>query len=297
MNILGLVFSLLLILSYAFHACWDKQLASSRLRSTYVGHESAHRKILNSYQSEIYEQLRVKKNPLEQKEEEEEELASDTPKAARTKKVELNRECSKINIWPLVQEGRETHPLLYEITAKMIRTFYSPLKGKKKRFEYHFLDALLKAARVLDQKGEMALEKIDLEDEALQKIYYRMLKGTKQWDLAANVGYPPLLDYIKTDPSTNKICLFHAHTDLITALFNAKIAGKLHEEIHRQDGPLLTKELIEHICSEFHQISVDQELFELLELGRPVHEENRKAFIAQDRDVFLRKNIYIKGQI
>lgn len=295
MNILGLVFSLLLILAYTFHACWDKQLASTRLRSTYVGHESVHRKILNSYQSEIYEQLRVKKNPLEKKEAEEE--VSEEPKNERKKQIALNRECAKINIMPLIQQGREGHPLLYELTAKMIRTFYHPLKGKRKRFEYQFLDALISAGKRGDQEGELILEKLDLDDEALQKIFYRMLKGTKHWDLAAGVGYPPLLDYMKVGPSTDKICLFHAHTDLMAALFNHKIAEKLHEEIHRKNGPLLTKEFIEQVCSEFHQISVDQEIFELLELGRPMHEENKRAFVAQERDVMLRKNIYIKGQI
>ena len=58
MNILGLVFSLLLILSYGFYACWDKQWASSRLRTTYVGNEKITRQVLNHYQSEFYEGLR-----------------------------------------------------------------------------------------------------------------------------------------------------------------------------------------------------------------------------------------------
>ena len=69
MNILGLIFSLLLILAFGFQVCWEKQVNSNRLHSTFISHEKANRTILNSYQSEIYEQLRVRKNPTEQKEE------------------------------------------------------------------------------------------------------------------------------------------------------------------------------------------------------------------------------------
>lgn len=296
MNILGLVFSVLLILSYGFYACWDKQLASSRLRTTYVSHEKVNRKILNSYQSKVYDHLGSQKKTPEPHEEETDEEEVSQPAQPKSKKPDLNRECARLNLWPLIQEGREAHPTLYELAAKMIRTFYSPLQNQKKRFEYHFLDALLAAAKAaLQQRTPFALEKVDLNDADLQRIYYKMLKGTKQWDLSLGLGYPSLLDYVKAERSTEKICLFHAHPDLITALFNGKIAASLYAEIHQKEGPAVTKELVEKVCSEHHQISVDPELFKLLEFGKPFHEEHKKTFIAEEGEISLRKNLYLKS--
>lgn len=123
-----------------------------------------------------------------------------------------------------------------------------------------------------------------------------MLKGTKYWSLADKRGYPTLLDYVKIEDQEQKICLFHAHTDLIAAIFNPDIAIRLYEEIHKEDAPLLTKELVERICSEKHLIAVDAELFNLLELGNPHHEEFKKTFLAKDDSsgVCLRKQIYLK---
>ncbi|PIS02322.1 MAG: hypothetical protein COT85_06025 [Chlamydiae bacterium CG10_big_fil_rev_8_21_14_0_10_42_34] len=293
MNILGLIFSLLLILSYGFFSCWDRQVGSNRLCKSYVGHEKANRKLINSYQSTVYKSLRSKSNPTKAKAETQSQNA---PK--KTKELPLNRVCSKMNLWPLIQEGKEAQPLLYELTAKMIRTFYEPVFNGRKRFEYHFLDAFLSAAKMAAQEDPLfALEKIDLKEDLLQRCYYKMLKGTKQWNLVQHVGYPSLLEYVKTEPTKDKICIFHAHPDLITVLFNQKIATLLYEEIHKEDAPLLTQELVERICSEQHLVGIDQELFDLLELGRPHHEENKKTFIAEDKDthVTLKKSFYLKG--
>jgi hypothetical protein len=193
----------------------------------------------------------------------------------------------------LIQEGREQHPLLYELAAKMIRTFYGQLAVKQKRFEYHLLDALLVAAK--SAPAPLALEKLDLGEN--QRIYYKMLKGTKKWDLSQALGYPSLLDYVKAEASSDKICLFHAHPDVMAVLFGDKVAARLHAEIHQQDGPLLTQELIERMGSEMHIITLDPEIFTLLELGRPHHEENKKTFIAEDNshEVSLKRNFYLKG--
>ncbi len=287
MNVLGLVFSLMLILSYGFYACWDKQTALSRLRSTYVGYHKANRKILNSYQSEIYKNIRGK--PKETKKRAK-WLTAQIPKK---KKADFNHECAKINLWPLIQEGREQHPVLYETAAQMIHTFYGSFSNEK-RFEYRFLDALLASAKLaMEQKETFALEKLAIEE--YQKVYYKMLKGTKTWSLIVGKGSPPLLDYVKVEQSNDKLCLFHAHPDLITALFNSQVAVKLYNEIHKKDGPLLTQELVQRICNESKLLSVDPDLFSLLQFGKPEHEVRKKVFIAEEKEVSLRRNLYING--
>ncbi len=297
MNVLGLVFSILLILSYGFYACWDKQTASSRLRNSYTSSQKVNRKILNSFESEVYAGLNEVKSAPKLKEHEEIFEPDEIP-VEKSKKPGLNRVCSRINLWPLIQEGRENHPALYELAAKMIRTFYPALNTGEKRFEYHFLDVLIASSKAaMKEDHPFSLEKIALVKPDLQRVYYKMLRGTKHWDLVEGIGYPPLQDYIKAEPAQDKICVCHAHPDMLTVLFNPKIGWKLYAEIHQQPPPALTNQLIEKVCSEMHQISVDAELLKLLELGHPDHKEHKKAFIAEDEkgNVSLRKNIYIDG--
>ncbi len=301
MNLLGLVFSMMMILSYASCASFNKYLGASKLRKAYAANHAVSREILNCYASDIYNNnlsgkaSTPKKEKLSDVETEPEGIEEEVPN--KTKTPELNRHCAKINLWPLIQEGRKDHPVLYELAAKLIRTFYEPLSSQKNRFEYYFLDTLLKSAKTLQQEDTLfVMEKITLIDPDLQKIYYKMLKGTKNCDLRNKRGYPPLLDYVKAEPSKEKICVFHAHPDLITVLFNEDVAWHLYWQIHQKNPPALTAELIEKATSEMHQIGLDQELIKLLQLGHPHHEEHKKAFVAEDEkgDIFLRKNIYIK---
>jgi hypothetical protein len=294
-NILGLIFALILILSYGFYASWEKQNASTHLRSTYVGHQKANRKILNRYQSLVYSKFNGKSG--QEAVESDSSLESNDPK--QPKPIELNRSCAKINLWPLIQEGRESHPLLYELTAKMIRTFYSALQPpQEKRFEYHFLDQLLSSVKLaLQEEPTFALEKTSFTEAHLQRLFYKMLKGTKKWDLLTHTGYPSLLDYVKVEPSQEKVCLFHAHSDMLIVLFGEKIGSALHTLAHQKEAPPITPELVQRISSELHQISIDPDLFNLVQIGRPIHEEAKKTFIAEDEtsNVSLRKNVYFNG--
>ncbi|HSX27120.1 MAG TPA: hypothetical protein VLE89_08975 [Chlamydiales bacterium] len=289
MNVLGLIFSLLLILSYAFFACWEKQIGAHRLQRTYLGHQKVNRKILNHYESELYNKLGGKRKSSVS-------TLSNKKKTPQKKEgPKLNQECARLNLWPLIQEGREAHPLLYELTAKLLATFYKPLFEKKTRFEYYFLDQLLLLAK-LQKESPFVLEKISFPD-SLQPLYYKMLKGTKEWDLMAGVGYPSLLDYIKVDPVNEKLCLFHAHPDMLTVLFGSKAALKLHAEIHKKPHPPVTQEWIEHLCSEAHLVSLDPDLYALLKFGHLNHKLTKLTFIEKDprTHISLRKKVDFKG--
>lgn len=295
MNVLGLVFSLMLILTYGFYACWDKHVASNRLRKTYVGFETAHRKLLNTYQSEIYGTLRSKKAIPDPEEDEVSDRIEPEPKPLPTapplKASEANAECAKLNLWPLIQEGRNAHPALYEAVARMIRTFYSSL-SKEKRFEYKFLDDLLASAKVaLQDEKAFALEKVALSDYPL--LYYKMLKGTQEWDLIEHVGYPTLLDYLKVDPQSQTTCLSHAHPDLFIALFGKDIAQSLYADIHRKGGPPLTSELIIKACAENHQHLPDPQLLALFIFGHVDSQGKMKTLLAHEDQVYLRKTLFI----
>ncbi|MBX7066501.1 MAG: hypothetical protein K1X28_04665 [Parachlamydiales bacterium] len=291
MNVLGLVFSVLLILSYGYYALLDKHAAGIKLRNAYLSHYEANRKVLNQYESQFYNHA-LKRAKTQTRSEEMQER-QEAGEEINEKEPELNRECARLNLWPLIQEGKEAHPVLYELAAKLILTFYEPLHPEEKRFEYRFLNLLLASAKksVQDEK-KFALEKIVLLDPEMQKIYYKMLRGTKKWDLREKTGYPPFSEYVKAEPSQEKICIFHAHPDLLTVIFNPKMAWKLHTEIHRQDGSPLTRELLERIAGETHIFTIDQKLLDLLQLsGYQNHEDQKKTFIADVGGVSLRKKL------
>lgn len=288
MNILGLIFSLLMILSFTFFACWEKQLGAHRLERTYVSHQEVARKILNRHERELYKNLRNKPNPNEPA-----PVASTDKKATFPKNPQLNQECSRLNLLPLIEEGPEAHPLLYEVAAKLFATFYKPLFEKKARAEYAFLNQFLSLAKTAAAKEpSFALEKIRFSP-ALQPIYYKMLKGTKEWNLKEGVGYPSLLDYVKVDTGEEKLCLSHAHPDLLTVLFGPNAGPKLYEEIHQKNHPSITRELIEQICSEAHVLSLDPDLFAFFQFGKPNHKSTQLTFIEKDEatHVALKKTI------
>ncbi|MES2273827.1 MAG: hypothetical protein V4487_06510 [Chlamydiota bacterium] len=301
MNILGLVFSLLLMLSFGFWTLREKQLGSNRLRSTYLGHERANREILNRCQVDFYGNLsREKSGEAADEEKPEKSTAAAAKKEKKTPAITLNGECAKINLWPLLEQGREQNPILYELTARLLSQFYgSALFENKARLEYQFLDTLLESAKLAQlKKVPLLLEKLELNHESLQKVYYRMLKGTKKCDLSQGVGYPCLLDYIKLEPVQQKICFSHAHLDLISVFFGFNVAGKIFAELHTQSKPPLTKDTIEEWCSQSH-IQIDPLFFEMIELGRDRHGRGgKKTLIGEDLEthVSLRQKVYVEKE-
>ncbi len=299
MNLLGLVFSLLLILSYGYYACWEKQSGANRLRGTYLGHQKVNRKILNSYESEVYERLRHKKGETDPKPHAEKLGLKQETQTPAISKPPLNADCAKINLWPLIQNGREENPLLYEMAANLLRTFYAgSLYENKPRLEYRLLDEILASSKsALQKKSPFALEKLAFSEKPLQILYYKMLKGTKSHDLSGKSGYPSLLDYIKVEMAEEKICLFHAHPDILAAIFGPKAAPKLFDEMHKEKAPPFTREKIEQICSESHFVSLDPGIFDLLEIGRTNHRLGiKKTLVENDPEtqVSLRKNVYLQ---
>ena len=282
----------MLILSLGFYACLEKGRLSTRLSKTYLSHEKAHRDILNTYQSEVYKRLWRKSGSHALQENNPAQEISSPP--TTKPQPPINRQCAKINLYPLVQEGRENHPILYELAARALRTFYAPLAKKQARFEYLLLDELLATARQFPPDRTFAFEKLELPHH--QRLYYKMLKGTKQWNITTHLGLPPLLDYFKIAHEKDRICLCHAHPDLLTVLFGASVANTLYPEIHQKKGPALTRELVE---THFHNARLfppDPALLDLLEYGHHRHTEVKKMLVGTDQDLSLRQPVYLKAE-
>ena len=290
MNFITFVFSLLLIFSFGTFLTLEKQSGNHRLRATYLGHVAANRKILSQQMSETYQSLRGQPKVLVEK------TAADKKEPTIHPIPEINPECARINLWPLIQEGKERHPFLYEVAVNMLDHFYgSNVFKDSPQTKTVFLNAFLKKAKVAIQKNQFCLEKLAL-DPSLQMHYYKLLKGTKEWKAEQKIGYPSFLDVFKVDETPSKVCLLHAHPGQIMAILGSKVGKLLFSEIQAQDSLPISRELIEKVYAEAHLMTPDPDLFTLIEMGRPAHPHKGKTtLIAQDHDthISLRKNVYI----
>lgn len=290
MNFITFVFSLLLIFSIGTFVTLEKQAGDRRLRSTYLGHVIANRKILSKWESHVYKSFRT---PPSHSQESALIPVKKEPKSIKIPQV--NPECARLNLWPLIEGGREEHPFLYDIALQFLDTFYGhPIFNGVPQAKVLFLNDFLKKAKIAIQKNQFSLEKLTLVP-SLQLQYYKMLKGTKEWDIEKKIGYPSLLDIIKVEETPSKICLCHAHPAQISAIFNVKTGMRLFKEIHEDTSLPVTQELIEKICAESHLMMIDPDLFLLIDLGRSNHfKKGKTTLVAEDRDtqIQLRKNIY-----
>ena len=139
------------------------------MRSSYLGHIFANRKLLSQSESETYQSLRGHSTASTEKntsEKDDEQDASDA--------LDINPECARVNLWPLIQEGKENHPFLYDMTMKMLDHFYgnTVFRGQNKTA---FLNAFLKKAKESIQKKQFCLEKLAF-DSSLQLTYYKLQK-------------------------------------------------------------------------------------------------------------------------
>lgn len=292
MNALGFVFSILMILSFGFAVCLEKQVSAQRLRTSYLGHCHANRKILLQCETEFYNSLPHKSPPKKT-------ITLNQTKEIQKKappQIKINPQCACLNLFPLIEKDREKEPLLYETAAKLLKTFYGdPLFEGKPHAEFHFLNAFLSALRAaFEKKSSFKLEKIKFKDPSHQRLYYKMLKGTKD----AKKGYPSLLEYIKIESQTSKICLFHAHLNIITVLFGSKASLKIYNTIHHPQPPNITKEIIERLCSEAHTLIYNTEIFNLVDLGKPRHKKDPKKTVqGEDTEthISLKKTVILNG--
>ncbi len=284
MNFLTFIFSLLLLISFGTHLILEKQNSQKKIRNSIVGHLAAQRKILSQTEQKRYQSI-----PLPITGTETTPPTKHTPSQKKAPELpDTNPECAKINLFPLIQEGREIEPFLYEITTKIIKTMYGPhLFKEHPKEEIPFLTAFLQISKkAIEKKESFALEKLFFNNPKWQRIYYRMLKGSKQ--------FPSLLDVIKASEIPSKICLSHAHPFQLQLLFGPKIGTRLFQEIHEDPPTPLTKELITQLYTENHALTPEISVLNSIEYSSAHAHKDKKTYIAKDNatNITLKKNVY-----
>lgn len=296
MNIIPFVLTILLVLSYGVAASFQGRLLSHRNQKAYMGLRGAELDLLRGSEMKQFKTLagdlvkkeRVQRPPRERKKNQE---------SAPIEIPEINPSCAKLNLHPLVTDGREAHAALYETAAKMLRIFYQkPCFPTEARFEYKLLDAIIAGAKAkMGEKTILPLETIAVKDPLLQPIYYKFLKGMKRYELS-EVGYPPLIDYWKIEKEKKKICLFHCNKEILTVFFGPKTTSKLYEELHdesKKAGMTLEGILAWSTDPELH--FVPKEVWDLIDFNRPQHGDSKRVTMLGSEDgVSLRKDVVIR---
>ncbi len=298
MNIIPFVLTILLILSYGMAASFQGRLLSYRNQKAYMGLRGAELDLLRNSEMKQFKMLAGEPVKKERVQHPPRERKKSGPKESSTIEMpELNPLCAKLNLHPLVTEGREAHAALYETAAKMLRIFYQkPCFPTEARFEYKLLDAILAGAKTkMGEKTILPLETIAVKDPLLQPTYYKFLKGMKQYELS-EAGYPPLIDYWKIEKETKKICLFHCNKEMLTVFFGPKTTPKLYTELHDESKKAgLTLEAILTWSTDPELPFVPQEVWDLIDFNRPQHGESRRETLLGSEDgVSLRKDVVIR---
>jgi len=281
MNILPFVFSILLVLSFSAAALFQKHFSSRRSHTAFLGLRQAELSILRQSEEKQFQELPG--IPIE--------LPKKTKPSNPTQKSDpapwpvVNPVCSRLNLYPLIIDGRTLHPALYDLAANTLRLFYHDQFGSEKRMEYRLLDALLAGAKKeLPHMGaDLPLETIPLSSPSLQLLYYKLLKGTKHSNLFSAQGYPSLIDFFKIEQAVGKICLFHAHPHMLTSFFGLKSSPHLYQLLHQEKFKAgIELEALLLLANDPHLAFTQAPTWDLLDLTHTRHNKLPETLVAED---------------
>ncbi|MCH9626857.1 MAG: hypothetical protein S4CHLAM2_04880 [Chlamydiales bacterium] len=131
---------------------------------------------------------------------------------------------SRLNMEALIHENAaKNYPLsTYEVGARLMRHLYAEASFYRPGDEYRILDALIALKEETTSfTTPDELSTLTFQDEALQYVFYSMLKGAE--------GSPSLLHYLTYDPDKkSKVYLMFAAPCLIQALVeNSQLTEKI----------------------------------------------------------------------
>ncbi|MEN9654763.1 MAG: hypothetical protein RL235_875 [Chlamydiota bacterium] len=286
MNFTGFVFALLLILSFGVLSLREQCVQTSRLRSSFTGHGRSCRSVLAKQQSKQFAQIAAAPTPT----------APDQGKPAPYRRIipKVNPESARINLLPLIVEAEDT--TLFEIVAGCIHRLYAnDLFLNEPGYEKRLLGALVLA---LKKNPDRCLEAVRLSDPKMQKVYYRMLKGTVDFDWEQGLGYPSLLEVVKVSGASESLYLQGAHPMMLALLFGPKVALPLFDALHQKGGRhAITEEfVIQTIFTKTPAFCLPS-VFGLIAWNKPKPTEfGAEICVAEDDEshIVLRKTLHLR---
>ncbi len=224
MNILPLVIAFLTIFACITVSFLREAKSFSLIETTIHGYNRTDRAVSNAIVRKSYRKIKVETNP--KKETEPKKVLKQNYHSMREFYPPL--ESSKFHLGPLLKaEGDlKQHPL-YEPLAQLFRLLYGKClfknQDKSEKLEYHLIEEIVKNAKKMPNSENLA--ELYPEDPHLQKIYYKMLKGTNNY--TQDVGIPPLEHFVSLEKSEKAVVLGFASPLLLEALFGKEVASEI----------------------------------------------------------------------
>lgn len=292
MQILPFLFSFLLFFSISLTFLFDGLKDSFLLKTRAESYFEALVNLQNAEQKQLYKKNRPSKK-ITKKTDSLEKPSFQKPKQASDQKLAKKEEnfkackriytCSQLNLYPLLKEGSEKQNDLFILFQRLLKYFY-PGFFTEKNSAQNFILQMIQAFQGLLQKDPKAdLERLAFEDQNLQLLYYRLIKGSGQ----KNAGhYPALLDYVKIAKDEKaKICLKKCPLELLAALLGEKKAFQIHQI--QKTNELNLKNIQAIFDSEIDPVGYKNNYI----ISHAGHKKSLLIISDQKKQVFLRKKI------
>jgi hypothetical protein len=281
MNLLPFVFAILIVLSYATVASYQSFYAAQKSLKAFSSSKKTELKLLRKKEAFDFKNLPgIPNKKLKNTNK------SSLPRTKKSKNIPMNPECAKVNLFPILERGKNQEIVLYKFTASMLAYFYKDLFNESEIEK--FLDAILNAATLhIDQHISVPLEILNLNNPSFQNIYYRALKGTKN-------EFPSLKEFLKIEKNSSKICLFDAHPNLLAFLFGSENSLKLYESLKEPERNSIDLDTISLVT---HNKSIhlkDPSIWTLIDFKKKSHAPNLKTTISslnEETGLYLRKEV------
>jgi hypothetical protein len=232
MNILLLVSSFLLIFAMISASVLKNALFLEREKKSSYGYMHATAMLQNKYEMYKYKAYH---DTAKKKEQASDKASNEIRKPQATflshRKEKKPPLAGKLNLAPLLENPKECRSsLLYEATARLLYNLYHHTcfwaQSNQKGLEYALLDAILQTSVHVEDLH--SLSQLFPEETKMQPIFYKMLKGTGDYNLKLAHGYPPLSDFLVIDFQEKKAVHFcYASCPVLQAIFPGEIVSQI----------------------------------------------------------------------
>lgn len=267
------IFSILMIFSISTTVFLKKASFEDSFEKSISGYMSASRKLISAKEYDFYKSIKKvpkekdlnKKDIDEMQELKSNKIAKNSTEGAK-KTREINTLNAKVNIYKLGVEKKENHKELYNLVARLIKNLYSNKSFYHNNLENIILDNILKAIENQKNDKNISPSKLVLKTQDLQKVYYKMLKGSKFYDFEKGQGTASLVDFLKIENSKSKIPIIDASYELLESAFSKKIANQI-KELQKEDPPKnLTRNSVLTICQK-NRLNVNETILDLFDFS------------------------------
>jgi hypothetical protein len=275
MNILTFVLALMMMFAITTSTMLKKNIFSKHLATSFKGYMQSSRKLLNDGEYLLHNRIEEKESTKKTKH----------PIKAKNKvnPRKIKPHYGKINIYKLIVDKKENQKELYKMLQLLVKELYNDKSFYEKGFEKALVENIISALKNQKKQGnELQLETLILKDANLQKIYYKILKGTKYYDYEQNMGLASLLDFIKINLNDKKIPIKHASFELLVSLFDKQIASDIKQMQTSRNFENLNAEYILGICKNSNIKNVHEETLKLFDFSKNYNKDKEKILFGCD---------------